>query len=185
MDFPNLVQLLLEMGEKVSGFKSEDYWLDIGRREDYEIAQHEYQSRARGILMRLIMSIFQRCIGKNMPHPERVIKNLQRLIKAQDWSWHFYRRAMGSKRLPGKALMRIQGQSILERTVRRLRASPVVDEVVVLTTITREDDVIVQETEKLAQWSIVDRNWTCSKDFRKRLNDLIPTSSYGLLATIH
>lgn len=46
MDFPNLVQLLLEMGEKVSGFKSEDYWLDIGRREDYEIAQHEYQSRA-------------------------------------------------------------------------------------------------------------------------------------------
>jgi NDP-mannose synthase len=46
MDFPNLVQLLLEMGEKVSGFKSEDYWLDIGRREDYEIAQREYQSRA-------------------------------------------------------------------------------------------------------------------------------------------
>jgi NDP-mannose synthase len=46
MDFPNLVQLLLEMGEKVSGFKSEDYWLDIGRREDYELAQHEYQSRA-------------------------------------------------------------------------------------------------------------------------------------------
>jgi NDP-mannose synthase len=46
MDFPDLVQLLLDMGEKVSGFKSEDYWLDIGRREDYEIAQHEYQSRA-------------------------------------------------------------------------------------------------------------------------------------------
>jgi NDP-mannose synthase len=46
MDFPNLVQLLLEMGEKVSGFRSEDYWLDIGRREDYELAQHEYHSRA-------------------------------------------------------------------------------------------------------------------------------------------
>jgi NDP-mannose synthase len=46
MDFPDLVQLLLEMGEKVSGFQSQDYWLDIGRREDYEIAQHEYQSRA-------------------------------------------------------------------------------------------------------------------------------------------
>jgi NDP-mannose synthase len=46
LDFPDLVQLLLEMGEKVSGFQSQDYWLDIGRREDYEIAQHEYQSRA-------------------------------------------------------------------------------------------------------------------------------------------
>jgi NDP-sugar pyrophosphorylase family protein len=45
MDFPDLVQLLLEMGEKVSGFQSQDYWLDIGRREDYEIAQHEYQAR--------------------------------------------------------------------------------------------------------------------------------------------
>jgi spore coat polysaccharide biosynthesis protein SpsF len=61
----------------------------------------------------------------------------------------FLQARMGSKRLPGKALMRIQGQSILERAVRRLRASPVVDEVVVLTTITREDDVIAQETEKL------------------------------------
>ncbi len=46
MDFPDLVQLLLEMGEKVTGFQSKDYWLDIGRREDYEIAQQEYQSRA-------------------------------------------------------------------------------------------------------------------------------------------
>jgi NDP-mannose synthase len=45
MDFPDLVQLLLEMGEKVSGFPFQDYWLDIGRREDYEIAQREYQSR--------------------------------------------------------------------------------------------------------------------------------------------
>jgi NDP-mannose synthase len=46
MDFPDLVQLLLKMGEKVSGFQSQDYWLDIGRHEDYEIAQREYQSRA-------------------------------------------------------------------------------------------------------------------------------------------
>jgi spore coat polysaccharide biosynthesis protein SpsF len=61
----------------------------------------------------------------------------------------FLQARMGSKRLPGKALMRIQGQTILERAVRRLRASTVVDEVVTLTTTSREDDVIVQETEKL------------------------------------
>jgi NDP-sugar pyrophosphorylase family protein len=45
LDFPDLVRLLLEKGEKISGFHSQDYWLDIGRREDYELAQLEYSSR--------------------------------------------------------------------------------------------------------------------------------------------
>jgi NDP-mannose synthase len=46
LDFPDLVRLLLEKGEKISGFHSQDYWLDIGRREDYELAQLEFSSRA-------------------------------------------------------------------------------------------------------------------------------------------
>jgi NDP-sugar pyrophosphorylase family protein len=46
LDFPDLVKLLLDKGEKISGFHSQDYWLDIGRREDYELAQLEYSSRA-------------------------------------------------------------------------------------------------------------------------------------------
>jgi NDP-mannose synthase len=46
MDFPDLVKLLLSKGEKIAGFPSQDYWLDIGRREDYELAQLEYSSRA-------------------------------------------------------------------------------------------------------------------------------------------
>jgi NDP-mannose synthase len=46
VDFPDLVRLLLDKGEKISGFRSQDYWLDIGRREDYELAQLEYTSRA-------------------------------------------------------------------------------------------------------------------------------------------
>ncbi len=46
MDFPDLVKLLLHKGEKISGFASQDYWLDIGRREDYELAQLEFSSRA-------------------------------------------------------------------------------------------------------------------------------------------
>jgi len=45
-DFPDLVKALLSNGEKVSGFFSTDYWLDIGRREDYELAQQEYCARA-------------------------------------------------------------------------------------------------------------------------------------------
>ena len=46
LDFPTLVMRLLDHREKVVVFHSEDYWLDIGRREDYELAQQEYQSRA-------------------------------------------------------------------------------------------------------------------------------------------
>jgi NDP-mannose synthase len=46
LDFPDLVRLLLEMDEKVAGFQSQDYWMDIGRREDYELAQTEYSARA-------------------------------------------------------------------------------------------------------------------------------------------
>jgi len=46
MDFPDLVRVLLDHGEKVIGYRSQDYWLDIGRREDYEIAQQEFESGA-------------------------------------------------------------------------------------------------------------------------------------------
>ena len=46
LDFPDLVKRLLESGEKIVGFRSQAYWLDIGRREDYELAQREFRSRA-------------------------------------------------------------------------------------------------------------------------------------------
>ncbi len=45
-DFPDLVKLLMSKGEKIAGFPSQDYWLDIGRREDYELAQLEFNSKA-------------------------------------------------------------------------------------------------------------------------------------------
>jgi NDP-sugar pyrophosphorylase family protein len=46
LDFPDLVVRLLDCREKVVGFHSEDFWYDIGRREDYELAQQEFQARA-------------------------------------------------------------------------------------------------------------------------------------------
>jgi spore coat polysaccharide biosynthesis protein SpsF len=61
----------------------------------------------------------------------------------------FLQARMGSTRLPGKVLMPIQGQSILERVIRRLRASPVIDDVAVLTTCCREDDAVVEEARRL------------------------------------
>ena len=45
LDFPDLVLRLLDRGEKVVGFHSDDFWFDIGCREDYELAQQEFQTR--------------------------------------------------------------------------------------------------------------------------------------------
>ena len=61
----------------------------------------------------------------------------------------FLQGRMGSRRLPGKTLMKIHGRSILERAIGRLQASPIVDEVVVLTTRLKEDDAIASECERL------------------------------------
>jgi len=43
LDFPDLVLRLLEEGEKVVGYPSDDYWLDIGRHEDHARAQEEFE----------------------------------------------------------------------------------------------------------------------------------------------
>jgi NDP-sugar pyrophosphorylase family protein len=48
IDFPDLVLRLIAAGEIVRAWPSEDYWLDIGRHDDYEQAQEEFERvRAR------------------------------------------------------------------------------------------------------------------------------------------
>ncbi len=42
LDFPDLVLRLLAQGESVLAYESNCYWLDIGRREDYERATDEF-----------------------------------------------------------------------------------------------------------------------------------------------
>lgn len=44
LDFPDLVLRLLAAGEIVRAWPSHDYWLDIGRHDDYEQAQEEFES---------------------------------------------------------------------------------------------------------------------------------------------
>ena len=44
LDFPDLVLRLIAAGETVRAWPSEDYWLDIGRHDDYEQAQEEFES---------------------------------------------------------------------------------------------------------------------------------------------
>jgi NDP-sugar pyrophosphorylase family protein len=44
LDFPDLVLRLIDAGEVVRAWPSDDYWLDIGRHDDYEQAQEEFES---------------------------------------------------------------------------------------------------------------------------------------------
>jgi len=43
-DLPQLVNVLLEKKVRVLGYHFKDYWRDIGRKEDYELALDEYDS---------------------------------------------------------------------------------------------------------------------------------------------
>lgn len=61
----------------------------------------------------------------------------------------FLQARMGSTRLPGKVLKPIHGQTILERAIRRLKESPVIDEIAVLTTLSPGDDAVVREARGL------------------------------------
>jgi NDP-sugar pyrophosphorylase family protein len=42
LDFPDLVLRLIAAGETVRAWHSDDHWLDIGRHDDYEQAQDEF-----------------------------------------------------------------------------------------------------------------------------------------------
>ena len=44
LDFPDLILRLIAAGEHVRAWPSEGYWLDIGRHDDYEQAQEEFES---------------------------------------------------------------------------------------------------------------------------------------------
>jgi NDP-sugar pyrophosphorylase family protein len=41
-DIPDLIHVLLDAGEGIAAYESEDYWMDIGRPDDYEIAYRDY-----------------------------------------------------------------------------------------------------------------------------------------------
>ncbi len=43
LDFPDLVRILLDAGERVVGFLFEGYWQDLGRADDYEHATLDFE----------------------------------------------------------------------------------------------------------------------------------------------
>jgi NDP-sugar pyrophosphorylase family protein len=49
-DFPQLIQKLIRRGQKVTCYPNRDFWLDIGRHEDYEEAQTRFQEMKKKLL---------------------------------------------------------------------------------------------------------------------------------------
>jgi NDP-sugar pyrophosphorylase family protein len=50
LDFPELIQKLIKRRVKVVCYPSDDFWLDIGRHEDYEEAQKKFQEMRKRLL---------------------------------------------------------------------------------------------------------------------------------------
>lgn len=44
VDLPTLLEGYLEKGQKVSSFPIHEYWLDVGRIDDFELAQRDFES---------------------------------------------------------------------------------------------------------------------------------------------
>jgi len=50
LDFPELIQRLLKKNERIVCYPSKDFWLDIGRHEDYQEAQKMFQTMRKKLL---------------------------------------------------------------------------------------------------------------------------------------
>jgi NDP-mannose synthase len=50
LDFPDLIKLLLRGNQTVAVFPFQDFWLDIGRMEDYQLALDEFEKRKEELL---------------------------------------------------------------------------------------------------------------------------------------
>ncbi|MGB8657406.1 MAG: sugar phosphate nucleotidyltransferase [Candidatus Zixiibacteriota bacterium] len=50
LDFPDLMQFLLQKEKKVAIFESTDFWLDIGRPDDYQRAVEEFEKNRKRFL---------------------------------------------------------------------------------------------------------------------------------------
>ena len=79
---------------------------------------------------------------------------------------------MGSSRLPGKVLMDLEGKTVLERVIERVKISNFVDNVVVATTVSEQDDKIEILCKKIgvkifrgSQDDVLDRYYQTAKFF--------------------
>ncbi len=79
---------------------------------------------------------------------------------------------MGSTRLPGKVLKNIQGKSLLEILIERIRISKFLSEIVVATTLNQADDAIVNHCIEKGikvfrgmENDVLNRYYECAKEY--------------------
>ena len=80
----------------------------------------------------------------------------------------------GSSRLPNKIFLEVQGVSILEYEIRRIRQAKLIDEIVVATTINPRDDSVDAFCKKIkvrgfrgSEDDVLDRFWQCARQYPK------------------
>lgn len=56
---------------------------------------------------------------------------------------------MGSSRLPGKVMKKIQGKSVIEHVVERLKQCKEIDDIIIATTVQVQDDIISKQADCL------------------------------------
>jgi spore coat polysaccharide biosynthesis protein SpsF len=83
---------------------------------------------------------------------------------------------MGSKRLPGKIMRKIEGKSVLEHIITSLKFSTEMSKLIVATTSNSEDDVIEELAKKLnvlcfrgSRLDVLDRFYQCAKKYQGNL----------------
>ncbi len=79
---------------------------------------------------------------------------------------------MGSERLPGKVLLDIEGQTMLERVVRRVQQSRLITRVVVATTTSEADDAVANAARSIgadvtrgSEMDVLDRYYQAAEEF--------------------
>lgn len=50
LDFPELINILIQKQQRVVSYKTSAYWLDIGRREDYNMAVKQFEEQIENFL---------------------------------------------------------------------------------------------------------------------------------------
>ncbi len=61
---------------------------------------------------------------------------------------------MGSSRLSGKVLKDICGKSVLQHVIERVKQIPLMDEIIIATTVEKQDDAIEKECKKLGNLGV-------------------------------
>ena len=71
LDFPDLIRRLLSAGEVVRAFRSDCYWLDIGRHDDYEQALEEFETMKHKLIPDLETEAERRAGNDRRDDPSR------------------------------------------------------------------------------------------------------------------